>query len=75
MGTPDVIPAAKRPLALAEIQDRATISVEEAGRVFGLSRPAAYAAVHRGEIPVRRFGRRLVVPVPALLALLEAGEQ
>ncbi|KJQ53718.1 helix-turn-helix domain-containing protein [Microbacterium sp. SA39] len=74
MGTTDATPAAKRPLALSDIAGRTTISVEDAGRVFGLSRPAAYAAVHRGEIPVRRFGRRMVVPVPALMALLEAGD-
>ena len=46
------------------------LSVEEAGRLFGLRRSAAYAAAERGEIPVLRFGRRLVVPTARLLNLL-----
>jgi excisionase family DNA binding protein len=37
--------------------ERPVISVEEAGRYLGLSRPGAYAAVHRGEIPTIRTGR------------------
>ena len=55
--------------ALAE---RATITVEEAAQVIGIGRTAAYEAVRRGELPVRRLGRRLVVPVPALLVWLGA---
>ncbi len=47
-----------------------TISVEHAGRLLGLSRRSAYRAVERGELPVLRFGRRLVVPTAKLLALL-----
>lgn len=42
-----------------------TVSVEEWGRWCGLSRSSAYAAVERGEVPVLRFGRRIVVPVAA----------
>jgi excisionase family DNA binding protein len=51
-------------------RQRATISVTEAGELLGLARGSAYAAANRGEIPTRRFGRRLLVPVAALLALL-----
>jgi hypothetical protein len=47
-----------------------TISVERAGRLLGLGRSASYDAVGRGELPVLRFGRRLVVPTPRLLAML-----
>jgi excisionase family DNA binding protein len=47
------------------------MSVEEAGEVLGLGRSAAYAAARRGEIPTRRFGRRVVVPCSALIAMLE----
>ena len=37
-------------------------SVPEAGAMVGLSRNGAYDAVRRGEIPVIRFGTKLVVP-------------
>jgi excisionase family DNA binding protein len=46
------------------------LSVEEAGRLLDMRRSAAYAAAERGEIPVIRFGRRLVVPTARLLNLL-----
>ena len=52
------------------IRGRATVSVPEAGQVLGLGRDAAYAAAGRGELPTLKFGRRVVVPVPKLLALL-----
>jgi len=54
------------------LEERLTITVPEAGRVLGIGRDAAYAAAERGEIPTLRLGRRLVVPVPKLLALLGA---
>ncbi|MFN2556548.1 MAG: helix-turn-helix domain-containing protein [Nitriliruptorales bacterium] len=48
----------------------ATITVEEAGDLLGLSRSSAYRAAARGELPTLRFGRRLVVPTRRLLAML-----
>lgn len=57
-------------LTLDSVRNRATITVGEAGQLLGLGRAAAYAAAQRGEVPTRRFGRRIVVPVPALLAML-----
>lgn len=53
-----------------EIADEATISVERAAAVLGIGRTAAYEAARRGEFPTRRLGRRIVVPVPALLEWL-----
>jgi excisionase family DNA binding protein len=53
--------------SLAALQGRVTVSVEEAGRVLGLGRSAAYEAARRGQLPTRKLGRRLLVPVPALL--------
>lgn len=47
-----------------------TISVEEAGRWLGISRPAAYEAAKRGEIPTIRIGRLLLVPVAPLERML-----
>lgn len=53
-----------------DLPGRATISVKEAGDILGIGRSAAYAAVRAGQIPALRIGRRLLVPVPRLLALL-----
>lgn len=57
---------------LDELATQATISVEQAAQVLGLGRTAAYEAARRGEFPTRRLGRRVVVPVPALLEWLGA---
>ena len=57
-------------LTLAELENRATITIEEAGRLIGLRRSTAYAAAQRGQLPTRRVGRRLFVPVPAFLRWL-----
>lgn len=47
-----------------------TISVEDAGKVLGLSKDSAYRAAHAGELPTLRFGRRILVPTAALLEML-----
>lgn len=52
--------------SLAALDGRATVSVEEAARFLGVGRSAAYEAARRGELPTRRLGRRVLVPVPAL---------
>jgi excisionase family DNA binding protein len=49
---------------------RLTWTVTEAARLLGISRASAYEAAHRGELPVRVIGRRLLVPRVALLRLL-----
>jgi hypothetical protein len=49
-----------------------TLPVEEAGRLIGIGRSAAYAAARSGELPTITIGRRVVVPTPRLLALLGA---
>jgi hypothetical protein len=66
---------------LEQIRTQATISVEKAGRLFGLGRTASYeqarlyVATNGTEgLPVLRFGRLLRCPVPALLRLLETTE-
>jgi len=50
--------------------ERLTISVVEAGRRLGVGKNAAYDAARRGEIPVLRIGRRMVVPIAAFEAML-----
>jgi excisionase family DNA binding protein len=52
--------------------ERLVLSVSEVGELLGLSRAFAYELVARGELPVIRFGRRIVVPKAALLEMLEA---
>jgi excisionase family DNA binding protein len=53
-----------------DLTGRLTLSVEEAGSLLRIGRSAAYDAVHRGEIPHVRIGRRYLVPVPRLPAML-----
>ena len=60
------------PLGLSDIEARLTLSIDEVASVLGLGRTAAYEAARRGDIPSRRLGRRVVVPVPALLDWLGA---
>ena len=52
------------------IDQRLTLTVEEAARICGVSRGVAYEAVKSGDIPSVRICRRIVVPRHALLALL-----
>lgn len=58
-------------MGLDEIRDRATLTVGEAAELLGVGRSCAYDAARRGDLPAVRLGRRLVVPVPALIRLLE----
>ncbi len=51
--------------------DRLTWDVPEAARRLGVSPGYYYRAAKRGELPVKRLGRRLVVPKAALLEVLE----
>ena len=50
--------------------DKPTLTVEEAGRYLGISRPTAYDAVRKGDIPSVRINRRVLVPTAALRKLL-----
>lgn len=47
-----------------------TISIPEAGAIFGLSRAASYEAARRGEIPTIPMGHRKLVPTAKLRAML-----
>jgi len=51
-------------------REQATISVDEAAQILGISRNSAYEAVTRAEIPVIRIGRRIRVVVSQLKCLL-----
>lgn len=47
------------------------MTVDEAAKVLGLSRSAAYDSVARGEIPSLRFGRKIVIPKAAIEKMLQ----
>jgi excisionase family DNA binding protein len=50
--------------------ERQTLSVEEAGRILGISRTSAYAYAKDGSLPTIRLGGHLLVPKAALDKLL-----
>lgn len=52
------------------MNERATLTVEQAAEVLGVSRGLAYEAVRNGELPVVKLGRRLLIPRARLMALL-----
>jgi hypothetical protein len=51
-----------------------TTGIETAAAILGIGRTKAYELARAGTFPVRvlRIGRRYVVPVPAILQLLDA---
>ena len=51
-------------------EKRAVVSVEEAGEVMNLSRGSAYKAARSGELPTIRIGKRMLVSVPCLKAMV-----
>ena len=55
---------------LGDLADRPALRVEDCARLLGVSRSAAYEAVRTGQIPSWRIGRRLLVPVAALIGRL-----
>ena len=62
----------RRRSPLDDLAGKATITIEQAAMILGLGRTAAYEAARRGEFPTRKLGRRVLVPVPALLEWLGA---
>ena len=51
-------------------KDALTYSVDEVAQLLGVGRNSAYEAIARGEIPVIKVGKRLLVPKAALEKLL-----
>ena len=48
----------------------ATMTVEQAGQLLGISRRSAYRAAAAGQLPTLRLGRRILVPTAALHRML-----
>jgi excisionase family DNA binding protein len=57
----------------ANREERKTMTIPEAAKMLGISRNAAYQAAKRGELPVIRIGRLVLVSVPALQRMIEQG--
>jgi excisionase family DNA binding protein len=49
---------------------RLTMTVEQAAAALGVSRGTAYEAVKTGQLPTVRIGRRVLVPIAGLRALV-----
>ena len=49
---------------------RQVLTIPEVCEALGIGRNQAYEAIHRGEIPSIRIGRRLVVPKVAFERML-----
>ncbi|MCK4387799.1 MAG: helix-turn-helix domain-containing protein [Dehalococcoidia bacterium] len=56
-----------------DIEKRLCITVPEAAAMLGLSRNFTYELVKQGQLPVIRFGKRLLIPRVALEKKLEEG--
>jgi len=52
-------------------EEKLTFTVEEAGKLLGISRALAYEMARTGKLPTLRFGKRLVVPKKAVQNMLE----
>lgn len=50
---------------------RPTLSIEETAQLLGISRWLTEQAIRRGEIPSLRIGRRVLVPLARLQAMLD----
>ena len=44
------------------MNEKLTLSVEEAGKLLGVSRQVAYQLIHRADFPTLQIGRRILVP-------------
>jgi excisionase family DNA binding protein len=49
---------------------RLTMTVDQAAAALGVSRGTAYEAVKTGQLPTVRIGRRVLVPIAGLHALV-----
>ena len=62
----------------AAAEEKLCYTVPEAGALLGFSRNHSYELARRGELPILRFGKRMVVPKVAfkkLLGMLEEKEE
>jgi hypothetical protein len=60
-----------RPILDAKWDGRSTFSIEEARKILGVSRSAAYAAARSEELPAIRIAGRVIIPHHPLERLLD----
>ena len=53
------------------MNEKLTLSVEEAGKLLGVSRQIAYQLIHRADFPTLHIGRRILVPRKQLEAWMD----
>lgn len=53
---------------------RLTLTIPEAAQALGVSQRHVINCVNRGELPARRLGRRVLIPIAALEAWLVGSE-
>lgn len=53
------------------MNEKLTLSVEEAGKLLGVSRQVAYQLIHRPDFPTLHIGRRVLVPRKQLEAWMD----
>lgn len=77
MTKPVRLVAKRRRFTIDDIRDELVIDVwnedpaiPTLAQVLNLSKNSAYAAVHAGEVPSLKLGRRYKIPVPQLLRVL-----
>ena len=52
--------------------ERLTVTITQAAELLSIGRTLAYEAAQRGDLPTIRIGRRVLVPVEELKALIRA---
>lgn len=52
---------------------RTVVSIKEAGTLLGIGRSTIYRMIETGELEPRRLGRRTLIPLSQIQALLEGG--
>lgn len=52
-------------------KERMALTVQEAALVLRLGQGSVYAAIHRGELPARRVGKRWIIPRASLERFLD----
>jgi excisionase family DNA binding protein len=65
------VPAVRRAYKGMDINQPLTLTVEQTAKLLGIGRSTAYELVRTGDIPSLRLGRRIVVPVARLRALMQ----
>ena len=56
------------------MKERPVLSVNEVAKLLGLNRNSVYEAAKRGELPIIRLGRRVLISRAGLQRMLDEGD-